>query len=587
MRRERANMIKFTQKIIISMSILIMFIFFISAYIIFEMNIINKNVGFIATNRINNITLLGKINTVISRIRISEIEYIRHSSSDKRNFYRKNIASYNLNIIKNMEEISKLLMNNKARTLLEGCSEYLKKYITISNEMLRLADEDNNTEASILLDNASRNSYLQIRNSLEELEKEILINTAASRTTAENAYTTALRMSIILTALAISIAVFLTIKITRETHRQLGKDPGELQRLALRVAQSDYTIDDGTPKTGVYASLVEMANTLKQTIQAVHEESENAKKQADRAYKAMEQAEAAQKISSEKTEAMLHIANELEILGSVLSSASTELSAQIEQSERGAQESSHRLTEAATAIQEMNATVQEVAKNAGTASASSLETKKKANEGAVVVKQAVQGIGEVYEMSMSLKGDMVQLNERVQDISQIMGVISDIADQTNLLALNAAIEAARAGEAGRGFAVVADEVRKLAEKTMSSTNDVGNAIQSIQDSTTKSMKSMDSTVRRVGEVTELAQQSGQALQEIVNMMDSAADQVNAIATASEEQSAASEEINQAILQVSDMSRQTAESMDQAAQAVSSLSDQAQALTGLIEDLKKA
>ena len=92
---------------------------------------------------------------------------------------------------------------------------------------------------------------------------------------------------------------------------------------------------------------------------------------------------------------------------------------------------------------------------------------------------------------------------------------------------------------------------------------------------------------RVGEVTELAQHSAQALQENVNMMDSAADQVNAIATASEEQSAASEEINQAILQVSDMSRQTAESMEQAAQAVSSLSDQAQALTGLIEDLKKA
>ena len=391
----------------------------------------------------------------------------------------------------------------------------------------------------------------------------------------------------ILLAAGVLIGAFLAVFIIRGVLRQLGKDPGELDGVARRVVGGDYNVDDGSPKIGVYGSVVEMVNALKSHIDSARRESENAKEQSRKAQQAMEQAEAAGREAQAKTEAMLAAADKLEQVGSVVSSASTELSAQIEQSDRGAAESASRLSEAATAMNEMNATVQEVARNAGTASSASAETKQKAEAGAQVVEQAVQGIGEVHQMSLALKEDMGQLNEHAQDISRIMGVISDIADQTNLLALNAAIEAARAGEAGRGFAVVADEVRKLAEKTMASTQDVGNAIKAIQESTGKSMEGMDAAVRRVAEVNELATRSGQALQDIVATVETTADQVNAIATASEEQSAASEEINQSIVQVNDMSRQTAEAMGQAANAVSDLARQAQGLTTLIQELKQA
>ena len=142
-------------------------------------------------------------------------------------------------------------------------------------------------------------------------------------------------------------------------------------------------------------------------------------------------------------------------------------------------------------------------------------------------------------MSQELKQDMLQLNTHAQAISQIMGVISDIADQTNLLALNAAIEAARAGDAGRGFAVVADEVRKLAEKTMAST---------------------DNALEQVNQATGYASQSGLALNEILETVLGMADQVNAIATTSEEQSAASDEINLSIENVNEMAKQTATAM---------------------------
>ena len=237
-------------------------------------------------------------------------------------------------------------------------------------------------------------------------------------------------------------------------------------------------------------------------------------------------------------------------------------------------------------MNEMNATVQEVARNASQASEASAETRRRALAGAHIVEQSLQSIRQVHEVSGALRQDMALLNTHAQDISRIMSVISDIADQTNLLALNAAIEAARAGDAGRGFAVVADEVRKLAEKTMSSTTDVGNAIRAIQESTAKSMAGMDEAVRQVEQATDYAGQSGQALSEIVGTVEATADQVNAIATASEEQSAASEEINQTIVQINSMSRQTAEAMAEAARAVTDLAAQARALDSLIDNMKR-
>ena len=296
--------------------------------------------------------------------------------------------------------------------------------------------------------------------------------------------------------------------------------------------------------------------------------------------------EAKLRAESARREGMLAAAQQLESIAEALSSASSDLSHQIKRSDQGAEESSKRLAGAATAMNEMNATVQDVARNAGLASSASLETRDKALAGARVVQDAVNSITEVQSHSLSLKEDMTRLSEHAQAINQIMGVISDIADQTNLLALNAAIEAARAGDAGRGFAVVADEVRKLAEKTMVSTSDVAKAIQAIQDSTAKSMKGVENAVSSIGVATGLAGQSGEALQGIVEVVTATADQVNAIAAASEEQSAASEEINRSIDEVNEVSRITAEAMNQASTAVADLTVQAKKLAALIQEMQQ-
>ena len=180
---------------------------------------------------------------------------------------------------------------------------------------------------------------------------------------------------------------------------------------------------------------------------------------------------------------------------------------------------------------------------------------------------------------------MSVLGKQAEGIGQVLDVIADIADQTNLLALNAAIEAARAGEAGRGFAVVADEVRKLAEKTMTATQEVGRAITEIQNGTRKNIENVEKVAGAIESATTLSVRSGESLSHILAFVDQVNDQVQSIATASEQQSAASEEINQSVEQVATISAETAQAMGHATNAVSELLQQAQVLKQLIHEMK--
>ncbi|MES9996371.1 methyl-accepting chemotaxis protein [Desulfovibrio aminophilus] len=269
-----------------------------------------------------------------------------------------------------------------------------------------------------------------------------------------------------------------------------------------------------------------------------------------------------------------------------VASASEELSAQIEQSSRGSEEQRSRTGEAATAMEEMNATVMEVAKSASQAAGLADTARNKAQEGERLVGEVVTTITRINEQTETLKADMTELGKQAEGIGRIMNVITDIADQTNLLALNAAIEAARAGEAGRGFAVVADEVRKLAEKTMTATSEVGAYIQAVQESARKNIQGTEATVQAVTAGTETAEKSGEALREIVEMVEKTADQVRGIATASEQQSAASEQISRSTEEINRIAGETAEAMTQSAQAVSDLARLAQTLKSTIDEMRQ-
>ena len=338
----------------------------------------------------------------------------------------------------------------------------------------------------------------------------------------------------------------------------------------------------------LHDSIDSMIRSLSSFIGEAKQKTEEAQRHTALAEEATRKAEEARiKAENARREGMTEAAQHLEASTSVINTAANELSQQVAQSASGAHHQADRASETATAMNEMNATVLEVARNAGSAAEASENMRHKAEEGAHIVSDVVRSIASLRDMSLTLKEDMSTLGQNAAAITQIMSVISDIADQTNLLALNAAIEAARAGEAGRGFAVVADEVRKLAEKTMASTSEVGNAINAIQKSTDKSIRQVEISVEGVNAATELAGRSGDALQEIVQMAESAADQVRAIAAASEQQSATSEEINRSIADINQVASQNAAAMEQAAQSVQAMAEEARKLNALIEKMKNA
>jgi methyl-accepting chemotaxis protein len=336
------------------------------------------------------------------------------------------------------------------------------------------------------------------------------------------------------------------------------------------------------------ASLRTMVEKLRTMIATSESKTHEAEEQTRLAQSALRDVEEARREAERaRREGQLNAARQLQGIVERVTSASEELSAQIEQSSRGSDVQRDRTIEAATAMEEMNVTVLEVARNASQAADSADNARRNAEKGSDIVSNVAEATREVQTRTEVMTRKLGELGVQAEGIGKIMNVITDIADQTNLLALNAAIEAARAGDAGRGFAVVADEVRKLAEKTMSATREVGEAVKAIQVGTRENIQAMQSAGGAVDKSTGLAVEAGKALRDIVGMVESTSDQVRAIATASEEQSAASEQISRSMDEVNRVAVETSTVMTQSASAVSELARMSLELKRIIEELQRS
>ena len=353
---------------------------------------------------------------------------------------------------------------------------------------------------------------------------------------------------------------------------------GRLQE-ELHLSREDELGQLSKALNAMLLSLNEMIAKAEKAMEQARLEAEKARQATQRAEDAHLRAEVARR------EGMGVAAERLEDVVQGLSQVSQNLSEHIDQAERGAKEQSERLGETATAMEEMNATVMEVARNSAKAAETADTARQQALQGRTVAEGVASNIDSVMGHANNLKEAMGRLGIRVQSVDRVLGVISDIADQTNLLALNAAIEAARAGDAGRGFAVVADEVRKLAEKTMDATREVGQVLSGIQQDTASNISTVENTVRAMESTTVLSRQSGEALQKVVTMVDATTDQIRSIATAAEQQSATSEEINRSVMDVNRLAEGTSSVMEQSTQSVRDLLHQSRDLQSLIVQMQ--
>lgn len=458
--------------------------------------------------------------------------------------------------------------------------------------------------------------YNQVSKTLREIKNSTLTNSKTSFDNAKSRYNETLIVFFVFLAASVILSLLVSGRINKIISKPILELTGAAQQISSGNLDTELSINT-SDELGVLASgfqvMVENIKTSNQQlikekqsveqkiIEAVKNSEDQKKYLADSVglilekMKLFEQGDLTVNLESNKDDDIgklfrgfdSAVTNIREAMGSVVNaieataSASNEITASVEELASGAQEQSSQTTEVAGAVEQMTKTILETTRNASNAAEYSKTAGHTANNGGEVIKETVNGMNQIADVVNNAASIVKELGNNSNQIGEIVQVIEDIADQTNLLALNAAIEAARAGEQGRGFAVVADEVRKLAERTTKATKEIATMIRQIQRDTGNAVTSIESGTKRVDMGKDLAKRAIVSLDEIMKSTTLVIDSINQVASASEEQSSAAEQISRSIENISNVSQESAKGLQQISRASEDLNNLTTNLQNLI------
>jgi methyl-accepting chemotaxis protein len=504
-----------------------------------QLGTLQKNVTEISTNWLPSIEALGKLNELSVRYRVFVVRILLPSSPDIIAKDKATLASLQTDIEQQQKVYEALISEPGERETYAHEKALRATYVSNAHRMVDFINAGDTTSAKAILDNEN---FALAGEIAKDLQKLIDINHQGATKSAEIAdltYNNSQTMVIASILLSLLTTIALAILITRSITRPIQQAVDATELIASGNLTKRIETQGNDEPARLLAGLTVMQNNLRHAITEIANSSIQ------------------------------------------LATATEELNAVAVDSTRNLQRQNDEIQQAATAVTEMSSAVEEVARNAVSASEASSQSSQLAKDGRERVRETVTSLEnmtkEVTKTSSLIEG----LAAQSQDIGKVLDVIRAIAEQTNLLALNAAIEAARAGEAGRGFAVVADEVRALAHRTQVSTQEIEGMISTVQGGTYAAVESMRDSSEYVKNTLGIAQEAGKALDEIFARSGTISDRNLLIATATEEQAAVAREVDRNIVNISGLSAQSAAGANQTSSSANELARLAASLNALV------
>ncbi|PMW94193.1 methyl-accepting chemotaxis protein [Pseudomonas sp. FW215-R2] len=504
-----------------------------------RMSVIRQASVEMQTNQLPSVTYLGVVTENVLRLRILSFRILVNRDTAGLQEAQTRIGVLVDKVRSAQAAYAALPAESEERAQYQAFATTLDNYLQAQNQMMDLSRQDKVEDMRTLINTKIKDGTDQMG---EQLNKLIAINAAGAKDASIQAgehYDSAITGIVIVAVFAAFATVLLAWLLTRSIVTPLNRAVAAAQTIAGGNLTKTIEIDGKDEPARLLEALAAMQANLRKTIE---------------------------QIAGSATQ---------------LGAAAEELSAVTEEASRGLQQQNDEIEQAATAVNEMTAAVEEVARNAVSTSEASNQSTHAAREGRDQVVKTVDAIQTMTHDVQNTAQMIEGLAAQGRDIGKVLDVIRAIAEQTNLLALNAAIEAARAGEAGRGFAVVADEVRALAHRTAQSTQEIEKMVAGIQNGTGEAVESMQQSNQRTQSTLEMARAAGVALEQITQSINQINERNLVIASASEEQAQVSREVDRNLVNIRDLATQSAAGANQTSAATHELSRLAVDLNAMV------